>query len=224
MRIACILVHNLPVQVALRSNPNLQGRPLVIGGLPFETKPVYDASPEAMACGIKPGIPLRQAYALCAEATFLPLEEKRCEETFEKTVDVLENFSPAIDVEGLGCTYIDATGVSNEQELAGDIVASISAETGLSSSSGVGSGKFLSRVAALTSRPGIPIVVLQGEEKDFVTPFSIDLLPCSDEARERLYLFGIRFIGQLSRFSCEALVAQFGSDGASLYEFSRGID
>ena len=224
MRVACILINNIPVQVVLSSNPDLRGEPLIIGGLPFEGKSVCDASPEAMAHGIRPGMSLRDAYALCPNATFLPSDKRRYDESFEKVINVLRNFSPVVDVERPGSAYIDATGISNEQEFANDVVGSISSETGLNPSLGIGNSRFISRVAAFTSGSGTSSVVPQGREEGFVTPFSIDFLPCSDETRERLYLFGIRFIGQLSRFSREALVTQCASEGVMLYELSHGID
>jgi len=224
MRIACVLIHNLAIQLALTSDPTLRGRPLVIGGLPLETQPVYDASAEAIACGIKHGMLLYQASGLCPEATFLPSDERRYEEVFEEVVNILEKFSPVVDIEELGCVYLDVSGVHSEQSLAREISASISADTGLGSCLGICSGKFFSRVAALTSRPGAPVVVSEGKEEDFIAAFSIDFLPCSAETREHLQMLGIRFIGQLSEFSKEALVAQFGRDGILVRELAHGID
>jgi len=224
MRIACILIHNLAVQSALAGDRSLHGQPLVIGGLPFEAKPVYDASPEAMACGVGVGMPLREAYAFCAGAKFLPLEEARYEQVFEQVVDVLEKFSPVIDIEKLGCAYIDISGVRDETNLCQDVFKNISADTGLSACLGVSSGKFFSHIAAFTSKPEVPIILSPGQEKDFVAPFSVDFFPCSSESKERLYLLGIRFIGELPRFSKEALIAQFGSDGPLMHDLAHGID
>ncbi|MCL0070334.1 hypothetical protein M1N44_00945 [Dehalococcoidia bacterium] len=61
MRVACVLIHNFAVQAAVTHDPQLGRRPLVTGGSSFESKPVYDASPEAAACGVEPGMPLRRA-------------------------------------------------------------------------------------------------------------------------------------------------------------------
>lgn len=58
MRIACVLIHNFAVQVAIVGSPQLDGQPSIIGGLPFEAKTVYDASPQAIACGVKPEVPV----------------------------------------------------------------------------------------------------------------------------------------------------------------------
>ncbi len=124
----------------------------------------------------------------------------------------------------MGCAYLDVSGVQSEETLSHEIVEKISALTGLNASVGIGSGKFLSRAAALTSSREAPVTVPVGGERGFIAPFSVDLLPCSDKTRERLHLLGMRFIGQLRHFSLEALAIQFGSDGAMLYELACGID
>ena len=48
MRIACILIDHLPVQVERKGQHD--NKPLIIGGLPFERKLVYDASVESIEC------------------------------------------------------------------------------------------------------------------------------------------------------------------------------
>ena len=224
MRIACVLIHNPAVQVALTDAPALRGQPLVIGGLAFEAKPVYDASPEAIVCGIRVGMPLHQAYAVCAEAKFLTSDERRYEGVFEQIGSILARFSPLVAIEGLGCAYLDVNGVQDEQNLAREILTNIFTDMGLSACLGISSGKFFSRAAAFTSRTEAPVIVAQGKEKEFIAAFSIDFLPCSAETREHLQMLGIRFIGQLSEFSKEALVAQFGSDGILICELAHGID
>lgn len=224
MRVACILIHNLPVQVAIASDHNLRGQPLVIGGLPFEGKTVLDASPEAMACGIMPGMPLHEAYAVCPEARFLSSDDKRYDEAFETVATVLERFSPVVALECLGCAYIDIAGVENEEKLSRDILASISGDTGLIACLGVSGGKFFSRLAAFTTKPDFPVIIPQGQEKDFIAPFSVEFLPGTDKVKEQFGLLGIRFIGDLARYSREALVAQFGIDGVVMHELTHGID
>jgi len=224
VRVACVLIHNFAIQVAVINDPRLRGRPLIIGGSPFEAKTVYDASPEAIACEVKLGMPLRQAYALCPEARFLPLDEKRYEEAFEQVVTILEGLSPVVEVEQLGCAYLDATGVDSEYDLAHKIRDSIFSQTKLNACLGISSNKFLSRTGAFVAKPEAPVVVPQGKEKEFIAPFSINFLSCAGETKERLHLLGIHIMGQLSQFSREALQAQFGSDGTIAYELANGID
>ncbi len=223
MRIACVYLHNMAVQLAVVNNPGLAG-PLVIGGLPFEAGSVLDASPEAMASGVKPRMALRQAYSLCPDARFLPSNKAACEEAFEEVLRVLDHTSPIVDVEKLGCAYIDVTGVPEEQELIREMSLNIRSSTRLESYVGVSTGKFFARTAAFTSKSEIPLILGVGAEKEFIAPYSVEFLPCLPETRERLHLLGIRFIGQLTRFPREALIAQFGLEGKKAYELATGFD
>jgi DNA polymerase-4 len=58
--------------VERQRDPSLRGRPVVIGETPDQRKAVLDCSPEAEAHGVRIGMPLRQALALCRDAIFLP--------------------------------------------------------------------------------------------------------------------------------------------------------
>ncbi len=224
MRIACVFIHHLAVQIALNEEPGLRGRPLIIGGLPFEVKPVLDASFEAIACGVKRGMPLREARSLCPEAVFLMPDKEAYRKAFEKVLQVLDTFSPVVEVEKPGCAYIDVTGVGNEQELASELISSVSTGASLKGNVGITNCKFFSLAAALISKPEMLTIVPSGNEEKFIRPFSIDFLDCKTEIKERLRLLGIRFIGQLSEFTLEALVAQFGDNGLRLYQLAHGID
>ena len=220
MRIACVHIANLAFQVALIENPHLHEQPVIIGGSPFDDAHVFDASPEAMMCGVQLGMTLRKAYSLCPQAKFLPRNEEVCKDVFEKVLNTLDGFSPIVESEALGCAYLDVTGVENEQETAENILKSLSV---LRASLGLSSGKFFSRVAAVISRPETP-TILNGNEKDFISPFPIDVLPCLSDTKDRLRLLGLRRIGQLNAFSLNDFIAQFGAEGKRIYELSRGHD
>ena len=224
MRIGCVLVPNLAVQVALTNRVNWRSEPVVIGCQPFEGKLVYDVSPAAAACGIKAGMPLYEAYALCPEARFFPANEAKYEQLFEEVEDILEEFSPAVEVEGTGCAYIEIIGTSDELELASNIVSSITNDTGLRARLGVSNCKFVSKVAALTSTFEAPVIVDGRNQRDFLAPYAVDFLPCSPISKEHLHLLGVNFIGQIATFSKDALTSQFGSEGVLIHDLVQGRD
>ncbi|MFC1893507.1 hypothetical protein ACFLYR_05705 [Chloroflexota bacterium] len=224
MRVACVFIHHLAVQIALAKEPGLGGKPLIIGGLPFEIKPVVDMSSEAMACDVKVGMPLREALSHCPEAMCLMPDEAAYKEAFKKVLQVLDNFSPVVEIEKPGCAYIDVTGVENEKDFASELISSVFTYAGLRVSIGITDGKLFSLTAALMSKPEILKIVPGGDEEKFIEPLSINYLDCKPEVKERLRLLGIRFVRQLGDFTSEALLAQFGDDGLRLYQIAHGID
>src|SRR4030042_2625011 len=97
MRIACVYINHFAVQVETREQPDLSGKPLIIGGFPHERKTVIDCSAEASRYQVYPRISLRQAYHLCPEAIFLPLNEELYHQAFEEVLSILDGFSPAVE-------------------------------------------------------------------------------------------------------------------------------
>src|SRR5262249_57502903 len=71
MRVVYLFVLHFPVAVETRERPELRGRPIVVGGAPEERKAVVDCSPDARRCGVRRGMPLREALNRCSEAVFL---------------------------------------------------------------------------------------------------------------------------------------------------------
>ena len=222
MRIACVIIPDLAVQVAVSGRTRWRTEPVVIGGRPLEAGAVYGASAAAMVCGVKTGMPLHEAYALCPHARFLPLNEKRYQEASERVADILERYSPVVEVESPGCAYFEVIRTGDEIALACQVLDITSAEAGLEACLSISNSRFVSRAAALTSTPEAPVIVPENKERDFIAPFSIDFLPCSLEVKERLRLLGISYIGQLNLLSKESLVAQFGRQGATIADLSQG--
>ena len=224
MRIACVTIPDLAIQVALSGRANWRTELVVIGGRPVEAAPVCGASAAALACGVTVGMPLYEAYALCPHARFLPQNENECQQMSEQVADILERYSPAVEVESPGCAYFEVIRMGDEVALARRVLGTISDEAGLDACLGISNSRFISRAAALTSTSEAPVIVPENKERDFIAPFSIDFLPCSPDIKERLRLLGIHYIGQLNLLSKEPLVAQFGREGAIISDLSQGRD
>ena len=111
-----MLIPHFPVAVERRRDPALNGRPLVIGETPDQRKAVLDCSPEAEAQGVRAGMPLRQALAVCREAVFLPPHPSCYSDVFDSVLGVLEGFSPEVEQASLGRAYLNAGGLARHYE------------------------------------------------------------------------------------------------------------
>jgi len=227
MRIACVLIPHFPAAVERRRDPALSGRPLVIGETPDQRKAVLDCSPEAEAQGVRAGMPLRQALALCREAVFLPPHPSRYSDVFDSMLDVLEGFSPEVEQASLGRAYLNAGGLARHYEgdldLGERIIRSLQEATGLVAGVGMAKGKFVAWAAAVTSEPGQVCTVPAGKESEFLQPLDVSLLPVSSDTLRRLDLYGLRTMGDLASLAPGPLQAQFGGEGMRLWELARGV-
>ncbi len=228
MKIAYVFVPHFPLEVEKREDPSLEGRAVVIGGLPQERGNVYEVSPEALEQGVEVGMALRQAEELCPEAIFLPPREGRYAAAFEEMLLALEPFSPLIEPHGLGGVYLEVSGLQRlygpEERLGQSIARTVKGTTGLPVRVGIASGKFTARIAAREGEGGEIQVIAPGKERRFLQKLPVSLLPIGEENRGRLHLLGIRTMGQFASLPISAVLAQFGLEGRRAHQLARGKD
>jgi DNA polymerase-4 len=224
MRIGCIFFPNFAVQVEVRDNNALSGKPIIIGGFPYQLKAVHDASEEAMRQGVTRGMPLRQAHALCPQATFLPLAEDKCNDAFTHVLNLLAQYTPVVAMGAETCALLDATLERDEFAFIKETMKIMEQTTGLHTSAGIATNIFVARVASQVAKPTKCLIVPDGDEKGFLQNLPIDLLPASPESLRRLKLFGIYEMEQLAKLPIGAVKLQFGREGQILWELANGID
>jgi nucleotidyltransferase/DNA polymerase involved in DNA repair len=226
--IASILIPHFALRVALLQRPELDGAPLLLGPAPGKRPVVSDATPEAAAHGVRPGLGLREAVALCPEAVILAPHPVRENAAAERIIAGLELFSPAVEIDPAhpGCYAVDLTGLDRllgPPRLATErLLATVPAL--LRPRAAVAPGKFTARVAAHQTAPGTVQVVDAAMTPAFLAPAPISLLPLSPETRRRLERLGIRTLGDLAALPAAAVQARFGAAGKRAWELARGQD
>lgn len=227
MKIAYMLLEHFAVAVEIRDRPELDGRPLVVGGLPHERKTVFDFSAEAGEYGIKPGISLRQAYQLCPQAEFIQLDIPKYESAFAGVLETLDTFSPKVEVDGPGRAFLDLTGAERiyggQESMLQTLSEAISDRMGAITYLGMACRKQIAKLSAYSSRYK-PVVIPEGAEREFLNPLPVAILPCSEETKRRLRFFGLKTVEQVGDLPPGALAAQFGDEGEDIYRFINGLD
>lgn len=226
MSIACVIVPYFAATVERRDDPSLAGVPLVIGGLPYERGKVYALSREAAEMGVKRGMTLRQAEALCPEAVFIPPSEVRCSHAFEELLGILEGFTHLVEPNGLGCAYLDIgdRGQGEATEVVQRIGQAVREEVHLAAAIGLAGGKFTTRIAASSLNPNQALIIAPGDEREFLQSFPVELLPMGEDIARRLRLLGISTLGQLAALPAGAVLAQFGKEGRYFRRLAMGHD
>ncbi|MFO8010656.1 MAG: hypothetical protein R6U89_07580 [Dehalococcoidia bacterium] len=224
MRIVSFYFPHFPIQVELRADASISGRPVVIGGLPHERKPVFDASEEAMACGIRPGIALRQACGLCPDALFLSMEEGKYERESERIADLISGFTTELEEVGLGEVLIEVPFDSWESGLVSAIRMAIGEQEGFTVTVASASNKFVAQAGGRTGKRGGVTRIPVGKERAFMSGLPVNMLPASEEVLRRLELLGISRMGELAALPREGVGRAFGVRGERLRELARGVD
>lgn len=231
MRLACVAISSFRIALERQRDPGLACHPLAIGDPPPGSATIIECSAEALAHGIRPGMPLRDARSLCPDIAIVPTDPAACARAYDAMLLALERVTTRIEPAAPGTAYTEcvadplATDVhSAERQAASALIDAVRESTGIIPSAGVASGKFVARVAAEAAAPGEVTVVPPGDEAAFVAPLSTAVLPVSYVAHRKLALYGLRTIADVARMPLGPLQAQFGAEGRRLYELARGID
>jgi DNA polymerase-4 len=229
MKIGCILIPHLPLQMELRGEPTLAERPLVIGGRPWDDGAVLDCCPRAAEHGVRPGMRLFRAEALSPSACFIPAREAAYRALCDRLLAAAGRFSPTVETAGLGQAYIDASGLERQfgpdQVLARQIAREASHSTGLAAGVGMAGNKFAAEQAAWAAPPGEGVAIPPNEERSFLSPLSLDVLPAVDpEIFRRLRMLGVLTLGDLARLPRPAVVRQFGVHAGPIHDLASGRD
>jgi nucleotidyltransferase/DNA polymerase involved in DNA repair len=226
--IACIVIPHFALRVALLERPELDGAPLLLGPAQGGRPVVLDASPEAVAQSIRPGLGLREAVALCPEAIVLSPHPVREHTAAERIVSGLELVSPAveIDIATPGCYFVDLTGLERllgpPGVAAQRLLATVPAP--LRPRAGIAANKFTARVAAHGAAPGAVQIVTPEMTRTFLAAAPVSLLPLPIDKRRRLERLGIRTLGDLAALPFSAVQARFGAEGRHAWELAQGND
>lgn len=217
------------VSVEQVRDPNLRGKPVVVGGRPDRRGVVASASYEARKFGIRAGMPLIKAYRLCPQAIFVQGSFSRYQEASNKFMGILANFSPHLESVGLDEAYLDATGsegiFGSACQLALKIKERIKEQLKLTASVGIASCKVVAKIASDLCKPDGLLEVAPGEERLFLAPLSVAQLPGVGRKTEQgLKEMGVTTIGQLAKIPPDFLKQHFGASGITLYHYANAID
>lgn len=240
--ITCLTVPYFAAAVERRHDGDLAQTPLVVGGQPWEPRPLFGFSQEAARRGVRPGMPLRQAHVLSPGSCFLPAEPARYLSAAGELIDTLTDFTPLVAPEDLWqppakrqslpagartlpARYtVDLEGLPQQEAvlLTQEMGRAVRRETGLEAAIGVAADPFTAQVAATLVRPSHVRPVETGAEREFLATCSLSFLPLEKETARRLRLLGIRTLGQLAALSPAAVREQFGSEALPLYRLACG--
>ena len=225
MRIACVHLPHFYIQVERLKNPDLEGLPVIVGGMPEERDNVADCSEEAAAQGIYPGMAVREAYYLCPDALFLPFND-RYARIWADILFALGAFALRAEPEKPGLAYLDITKASKiykgERAMAMSIIREMRESSGLKAHVGVGNSRFIAKEAAACTWDAL--VIESGGEQEFLSLLSVESLPIDEKERDHLRLLGLFTLKKLAALSKKALISQFGARGGPLWEMINGLD
>ena len=210
-------------------DPSLRGKAVVVGGQKNERGVVSAASYAARKFGIHSAMPLRTAAKLCPQATFVDGHPDRYREYSAKVYEVLNRFSPKLEMVSIDEAYVDMTGTERLHgpplRAAHALHETMKATTDLNCSIGIGTSRLIAKVCSDQAKPNGVLFALPGGEAEFLAPLDVRKIPGVGKVMEkRLQNQGIRTVGELAARDERWLQSNFGALGMALAGKSRGLD
>jgi DNA polymerase-4 len=215
MHVCCGLIGHLE----LAQRRDLYGTPVVVGH--WEDH-VVAASDEAVAFGVAPRMPLRQAEHLCSQATFLPPDPEAAAHLRELIASALYDLAPVVEVRSEGIAWLDLGGVPSVLGSVREARRRLRAATGREPRLGLASGPFTARLAASHARAGRLLRI--ENSRAFLAPLPSRVLSLDEEQMERLDLLGLRTLGAVATIGPRELESQLGRDGRRAVLLARGLE
>ena len=210
-------------------DPSLKGKPVVVGGQANERGVVAACSYAARKFGIHSAMPLRTAAKLCPQAIFVDGHPSRYRELSERVHEVLNSFTPQVEMASIDEAYLDMTGT---ERLHGPALRAAHAlhqrmkeQTQLNCSIGIGTSRLIAKVCSDQAKPNGVLYIVPGQEARFLAPLDVRKIPGIGKVTEKtLNDQGIRLVGDLAKLDDVTLREQFGDWAVALAGKSRGVD
>lgn len=215
--------------VEQRDNPDLAGRPVIVGGPPHSRGVVATCSYEARRFGVHSAMASARAARICPEAVFLPPRFPVYRRISLQIRALFRRFTDLVEPLSLDEAFLDVTenkpGIPSATEVAHTIKNLIREQTGLSASAGVSYNKFLAKVASDWRKPDGLTVVRPRQAAAFIAGLPIGkFFGVGPVTERRMHELGIHVGADLLRYSREEMVRLFGKAGLFYFDIARGID
>jgi len=209
--------------------PELRGRPVVVGGSPDGRGVVAAASYAARRFGIRSAMPAARARRLCPDAIFLRPDFAKYHRESARIRALFREVTDRIEPLALDEAFLDVTDNAWNEPSAGRIAArlkdEIRARTGLVASAGAGPSKLVAKLASDHDKPDGLVVVPPEQVDAFLRPMPVrNLWGVGPKTAERLRALGIETVADVRARSAERLVERFGRYGEQLWELAHGRD
>ncbi|MFO7573167.1 MAG: hypothetical protein R6W48_11305 [Gaiellaceae bacterium] len=222
--IACLLIPGFELRAALRARPRLALVPAALAPEAGEEPLLGPVTAAAEATGVKPGMRLGEALATCPSLVLVERDPAAVEREWEDVLRRLEDVGFAVDPVEHGVVVFETRGV---ERLYGGVQPALQRSlaavgSGWDPRIGAAERRFTALAAASVARPGQILLVGAKEEKSFLEPLPLSLLPLSPQRYAELEGLGLRRLGELAQLPDAAVGERLGVEGRRAWRLAHG--
>lgn len=212
-----------------RDNPDLKGKPVIVGGSPQGRGVVATCSYEARKYGIHSAMPCKTAYKRCPYAVFVRPRFEVYKSISDEIREIFYKYTDLVEPLSLDEAYLDVTNNKMNIKYATDIAKRIKKEihdkTGLTASAGVSYNKFLAKLASDYKKPAGLTVIREDNTQRFLDDLPISKFWGVGKVTQKvLKNIGINNGYDLRQLEINELESIFKNRGYLFYQLARGVD
>lgn len=220
------------VSVERRENPDLAGKPVIVGADPKGGKGrgvAMAASYEAREIGIRSGMPIGTAWRRAPDAVYLRPNFDLYGSVSESVLNVLREFADVLEHVSIDEAFMDVSskvaGFDDADDHARRVKAAVREREGLACTIGVAPNKSIAKIASDLAKPDGLKVVRPEEVQSFLGALPVTKISgVGPKTAVLLEGVGVRTIGELARFPGSELKKLLGKNAVWLWGIARGIE
>ncbi|MEO0337757.1 MAG: DNA polymerase IV [Bacteroidota bacterium] len=214
--------------VEQRDNPELQGKPVAVGGTSLRGV-VASASYEARQYGVRSAMPSSMARRLCPGLIFVKTRFDVYRAVSKQIRDIFFSYTDLVEPLSLDEAYLDVSepkkGPKSATLIAQMIRKEIEETTHLTASAGVSFNKFLAKIASDINKPNGMKVILPDDAPAFLAELAVEKFHgIGKVTASKMHRMGIFKGSDLLELEKVEMVKRFGKAGLHYYKMVRAED
>jgi len=220
--------------VEQRDDPNLRGKPVIVGSPPTQRGVVCAASYEARKFGVRSALPSSTAARLCPKGIFVRPRMEAYREESHQIMEIIARTGAVVEQMSVDEAYLDMSSICQAETMAAsqekartlavDLKQQIKEERRLTATIGIASNKLLAKIASDHQKPDGLTVITDEQRVQFLRPLPVRTIYGVGKVTEQvLNKAGMSTIGDVQDYPGD-LRALVGSFGPTLKQFALGED
>ena len=214
--------------VEQRDNPELRGKPLVVGG-GQNRGVVAAASYESRKFGIRSAMPMAEARRRCPSLLRVAPRMSHYKSVSDEIFSVFREFTPVVEGLSLDEAFLDVTGslklFGSGRDIGVAVKARIRERTELTASVGIAENKLVAKIASDMNKPDGLVVIRSDNAQQKLDPLPVEVIPgIGRETLLRLHKAGIRTVRELRTSEDRDIEPIFGRFTTKTRQRASGID
>ena len=210
-------------------NPELRGKPLIIGALPHERGVVATCSYEARVYGVRSAMSIKEAYRRCPNGIYMHPNPQKYKDASNRVHEIWLTYSDLIEFVSLDEGFLDVTGSAAQfggaRMVGMQIKERTKSETGLTCSVGLGYSMMSAKLASEERKPDGFFEILDAKAlRSLIMDRSVrSIYGIGPKTADSLSGVGITTVRGILE-NKQAVIERLGNQGRNIIDLAEGVD